>query len=72
MTFFDVTRARKIANNTISYNYTLIFLCNFEEMINSKKLVINNWHVRELEKKIITSEFPLTSIEIDATNPTCC
>lgn len=41
-------------------------------MINSKKLIINNWHVGELEKKIITSEFPLTSIEIEATNPTCC
>lgn len=33
-------------------------------------MIINNCYVGELEKLIITSEFPLTSIKIDATNPT--
>lgn len=39
-------------------------------MIKSNRLIINNWYVSELEKKIITSEFPRTSTKIDAKNPT--
>lgn len=41
-------------------------------MINSKKLVINNWYVCELEKKIIMFEFFLIFIEIDVINFICC